>query len=83
MRLGSRRRSDERHLAMIARLGMVLYWCGLTVAALCEVFTIIILVMIVIDRAASEAWLAAVFFAVVGGASWLGGRAAKYVLSGI
>jgi hypothetical protein len=68
---------------MIGRLGMVLYWCGLAIAVLCEIFTIVVLVMIVTNRAASEAWMAAVFFAVVGGASWLAGRAAKYVLSGV
>jgi hypothetical protein len=32
--------------------------------------------------AVSEAWIAAAFFAVVGGFSWLAGRAAKYVLAG-
>jgi hypothetical protein len=68
---------------MIARLGMVLYWCGLAIAILCEISTIVVLVIIVNNHAASEAWMAAVFFAVAGGASWLVGRAAKYVLSGI
>lgn len=68
---------------MIGRLGMVLYWCGVAIASLCEIAAIGIVVMIVVNHPASEAWIAAVFFAVVGGVSWLVGRAAKYVLSGI
>jgi hypothetical protein len=63
---------------------MVLYWCGLAVAVLCEIAAVVVLVMVLTNNnSASEAWLAAVFFAVVGGFSWLSGRAAKYVLAGI
>jgi hypothetical protein len=35
-----------------------------------------------IDHPASDAWLAVVFFAVLGVASWQIGRAAKYILAG-
>jgi hypothetical protein len=68
---------------MIARLGMVLYWCGLAIASLCEIAAIVVFVIMVNNHAASEAWMAVVFFAIVGGVSWLAGRAAKYVLAGI
>jgi hypothetical protein len=68
---------------MITRLGNVLYWCGLAIASLCEIAAIVVVVLIVTNKAASEAWMAFVFFAVVGGLSWLAGRAAKYILAGI
>jgi hypothetical protein len=69
---------------MIGRLGMVLYWCGLAIASLCEIAAIAVLVIIITNNhSASEAWIAAVFFAVIGGLSWLAGRAAEYVLAGI
>ena len=69
---------------MIARLGMVFYWCGLAVASLCEIAAFSMLVMLIANKlSASDAWMAVVFFAVLGGLSWLVGRAAKYVLAGI
>jgi hypothetical protein len=69
---------------MIARLGMVVHWCGLAIASLCEIAAIAVLVFsITNNQSASEAWMAAVFFAIFGGASWLVGRAAKYILAGI
>jgi hypothetical protein len=69
---------------MIARLGMVLYWCGLAIASLCEIAALAMLAMLVANKlSASEAWMGVVFFAVVGGLTWLAGRAAKYVLAGI
>jgi hypothetical protein len=68
---------------MIAHLGIVLYWCGLAIAFLCEIAAIIVLMVIAIDPPASDAWLALVFFAVVGVFSWLAGRAAKHVLAEI
>jgi hypothetical protein len=68
---------------MIARFGMVLYWCGLAIASLCAIAAITVLVISMTNTlAVSEAWIAAAFFAVVGGFSWLAGRAAKYVLAG-
>jgi hypothetical protein len=62
---------------------MVLYWCGLVIASLCEIAAVVVLLTIITNHSASEAWMAAIFFAVVGGISWLVGRAAKYILAGI
>jgi hypothetical protein len=60
---------------MIARFGMVFYWCGLAIASLCEIAAIAVVVFSMTNnQSASEAWIAAVFFAIVGGASWLVGR---------
>jgi hypothetical protein len=68
---------------MIARLGNVLYWCGLAIASLCEIAAVAILVMVITKTlSASDAWISVAFFAIVGGAFWLAGRAAKYVLAG-
>jgi hypothetical protein len=68
---------------MIARLGMVLYWSGLAIASLCEIAAFAVLVIIMTSKdAASDAWMAAVFFAMAGCFAWLAGRAAKYVLAG-
>ena len=68
---------------MIARLGIIFYWCGLVIASLCEIAALTILAAIITDKiSAWEAW-AAVFFAIVGGIAWLAGRAAKYILAGI
>ena len=36
---------------MIARLGMVLYWCGLAIASLCEIAAIAVVVIIVTGNA--------------------------------
>jgi hypothetical protein len=69
---------------MLARLGMVLYWCGLAIASLCEIAAVIVFVIIITNNhSASEAWMGAIFFVIVGGLSWLVGRAAKYVLAGV
>jgi hypothetical protein len=71
----------EGKIAMIARLGIVLYWCGLAIAFLCEIAAMIVLVVIANDPSASDAWMALVFFGVVGVFSWLAGRAAKQFLA--
>jgi hypothetical protein len=58
---------------MLARLGRVLYWCGLAVASLCGIAAFTILVAIITNKiSAWDAW-AAVFFAIVGGIArgWL------------
>ena len=69
---------------MIARLGMVLYWMGLGIASLCEIAAIAVFVIVITNnQAASEAWMLAALFAIIGGLAWLAGRAAKYVLAGI
>jgi uncharacterized membrane protein (DUF441 family) len=63
---------------MVARVGMILYWCGLTIASMCAIAAFTILVAILTNKLSdSEAWIAAVSFVVVGGLSWLAGRAAK------
>jgi hypothetical protein len=63
---------------MVARVGMILYWCGLTIASMCAIAAFTILAAILTNKLSdSEAWIAAVFFVVVGGLSWLAGRAAK------
>jgi hypothetical protein len=69
---------------MMARFGVVLYWCGLAIASMCGIAALTILAAIATNKIipASENWMAAVFFAVVGGFSWLAGRAAKSVLAG-
>jgi hypothetical protein len=67
---------------MIVRLGEVLYWCGLVVASLIAAIGVLALV-ITKGSVAADAWVAAVFFAIVGGLAWLAGRAAKYILAGI
>ena len=65
---------------MLARLGRVLYWCGLAVASLCGIAAFTILVAIITNKiSAWDAW-AAVFFAIVGGIAWLAGCAAKSFL---
>jgi hypothetical protein len=69
---------------MMARLGVVLYWCGLVIASLSEIAALTILAAIMTNKLSdSEAWMAAGFFAVVGGFSWLAGRAAKSAFTGI
>jgi hypothetical protein len=68
---------------VIARLGMVFYWCGLAIASLCEIAAITVFLIGYTNHAASEAWMAMAFFAIVGGLAWLVGRVAKYVLAGI
>jgi hypothetical protein len=69
---------------MIARFGMVLYRCGLVIAFLCGLAALTILAAILTNKLPdSEAWIAAVSFAVVGGLSWLAGRAAKNALTDI
>jgi hypothetical protein len=63
---------------------MVLYWCGLAIACVCEIAAFSMLAMLLANKlSASDAWAGVVFFVVLGGLSWLAGRAAKYVLAGI
>jgi hypothetical protein len=69
---------------MTARLEMVLCWCGLAIATLCEIAAFTMLAMLVANKLpASDAWMGVVFLVVVGGLTWLAGRAAKYVLAGV
>jgi hypothetical protein len=52
---------------MIARFGIVLYWCGLAVASLCEISAIVVFVIIATNNhPASDAWVAAALFTIFG-----------------
>jgi hypothetical protein len=63
---------------MIASLRTVLYRGCLFTALMCGVAALTITAAIVTNRLPdSQAWMAAVFFAAVGGAAWIAGRAAK------
>ena len=69
---------------MIAHLRMLIYGFCLAIALMCGIAAFTILAAIVTHKLSdSEAWIAAVFFAVVGGFSWLAGRAAKSAFTGI
>jgi hypothetical protein len=63
---------------MVARFGVILYWCGLAIASMCAIAAFKILAAILTNKLLdSEARIAAVSFAVVGCLSWVAGRAAK------
>jgi hypothetical protein len=65
---------------MLARFGMVLYWCSLAIALVCWIAALIILMAIITGKLSdSNAWTAVVFFAAVGCILWLVGSATKYV----
>ena len=69
---------------VIARFGMVLYRCGLVIAFMCGLAALTIFAAILTNKLSdSEAWIAAVSFVVVGGLSWLAGRAAQNALTDI
>jgi hypothetical protein len=62
----------------MARLGMIVYLVGLIIAFMCEIAAITILAALVTNKLQdSEAWMAAVFFAVFGGFAWIVGRSAR------
>src|SRR5271169_2548396 len=62
---------------MMSRLGMVLYRCSVAIAVMCGIAALTILAALVTNKLSdSEAWIAVVFFAMVGGFSWMVGRAA-------
>jgi hypothetical protein len=63
---------------MIARLRMVLYRCGMAIALICGIAALTILAAIFTNKLPdSQAWMAVVFFAAVGGFAWIVGRAAR------
>jgi hypothetical protein len=63
---------------MMSRLGMFLYRCSVAIAFMCGIAALTILAALVTNKLSdSEAWIAVVFFAVVGGFSWMVGRAAR------
>jgi hypothetical protein len=64
----------------MARLGMIVYLIGLIIAFLSEIAAITILAALVTNKLQdSEAWMAVVFFAVLGGFAWIVGRAARAI----
>jgi hypothetical protein len=63
---------------MIAFLRTVIYRCCLFIALTCGIAALTIAAAIVTNKLPdSQAWMAAVFFAAVGGAAWIAGSAAK------
>jgi hypothetical protein len=63
---------------MIAHLRIFLYGCALAIALMCGIAAFTILAAIVTHKLSdSEAWTAVVFFAAVGGFSWMAGRAVR------
>lgn len=68
---------------ILARLGFVLNWVGLGIAAICAAGAITIVGVGIFDRGdTSGAMAGAASFAAVGVAAWLAGRAMKYILAG-
>jgi hypothetical protein len=63
---------------MIAFLRTVLYRCCMVLALMCGIAALTISVAIVTNKLPdSQAWMAVVFFAAVGCAAWIAGRAAN------
>jgi hypothetical protein len=63
---------------MIAHLRMLIYGFCLAIALMCGIASFTILAAIVTHKLSdSEAWTAVVFFAAVGGFSWMAGRAVR------
>jgi hypothetical protein len=63
---------------MIGGLVKILYWCCLAIALMCGIAAVTITVAIVTNKLPdSQAWMAAVFFAAVGVAAGIAGRAAS------
>jgi hypothetical protein len=53
----------EGKIKMLARFGMVFYWCSLAIAFACWIAAIIILMAIITGKPSdSEVWMAAGFF---------------------
>jgi hypothetical protein len=67
---------------MMARFGMIVYGVGLGISFTCGMAALTILVAMVTNKISGD-WIAAVFFAAVGGLCWLAGRAAKSILAGV
>jgi hypothetical protein len=80
--LGTNRADGESK--MMARFGMILYWCGLAIASMCAIAALTILAAILTNKLSDpEAWIGVMFFAACGGLAWLAGRAAKDALADI
>ena len=73
------RARDEGEEAMIAYLRTVLFLCCMLIVLLCGIAALTITVAIVTNRLPDpQAWMAVVFFAVVGLAAGIAGRAARW-----
>ena len=63
---------------MIAFLRTVLYQGCLVLALMCGIAALTITVAIITNKLPDpQAWMSVVFFAAVGGAAWIAGRAAR------
>ena len=63
---------------MIGGLVKILYWCCMAIALMSGIAALTITVAIAANRLPdSQAWIAAVFFAAVGGAALIAGSAAS------
>lgn len=63
---------------MIAVLREMIYLCCMVMTVICAIAAVTIAVAIVLDKLSDpQAWTAAVFFAAIGVASLIAGRAAK------
>ena len=63
---------------MIGGLVKILYWCCMAIALMSGIAALTITVAIAANRLPdSQAWMAAVFFAAVGGAAWIASTAAS------
>lgn len=68
---------------ILARLGFVLNWVGLGIAAICAAGAITIIGVGLFDRGdPSNVTFGAASSAAIGVAAWLTGRACKYILAG-
>ena len=67
---------------MTAIMRTILYVCCMVIALMCWLAALTIVVAIATNRLPdSQAWTAVVFFAIMGGFAWIGGRTAKRDLS--
>jgi uncharacterized membrane protein (DUF373 family) len=63
---------------VIAVLREVIHLCCMAIAFLCAIAVVTIALAIVANKLPDpQAWMAAVFFAAIGGASWIAGNAAR------
>jgi hypothetical protein len=68
----------------MARFGMILYWFSLAIAIACWIAALTIFVAKITHKLSDLGdWIAGVFFVVVGGLSWMFGRAAKSIFADI
>jgi len=75
--LGRDRAEGQRE--MIAFLRTVLYGCCMVIALMCGMAALTITVAIVTKKLSDpQAWMAVVFFTLVGGIAWIAGRSARW-----